>query len=684
MLQNVFQAIAARDAQQALALAEQAVAAQPDSHEAQHALGLAKQLAGDLAGAAAALDRAIELAPDQAGYHVTRAALALGMGDGERADVELGNAISSDPNRLSAYIFGAQLALARGQADEAEKQLKLAQRVAPEHPVVIAIEGNIASLRGDHDKAERLLAAAAQASPRDSLIIASLGLAYLRHGRHAFAEQALRRALELNTEQVQMRWALIEALGRQNRIDEVISELQQLLQRRPQDRRALTLLGDALLRTGQLDLALPVFQRLFALRPLALPAFDAVCNLLTRVGRDGEARELLEQQLALDPASDALWQRRAALAAGQSADLLAVVTRWREALPDSAIQRGVSAQVAEARGELDLAEAEADACLAAQPNLLSALQVKVRALLRRDPAAALAMAEQVAEQSRGDVGRRAAHAWRGLALDLLGRPAEASQAFRAATELADPQAQLPTLIALPAAGAAVAPAGEGATPRLLWGPPGSRVLELVGLLRRAESLHMLDDRFGAGPRGDGLWPPRRDGVIANQRGWNEQLQALGFAPERTLDWLPHWDGRLEHALPEALLIAVLSDPRDLLLNALVFGGPQPWPAPAPRAMAAWLAQALELLVERQQRAPARTVLIEAAELAEQPAAVIARVADLLGIEAAIDVSGLEQARLAPGGAPLCFAPGRWREFSAGFAEEFALLAPVARKLGYPD
>ncbi|MCK7592247.1 tetratricopeptide repeat protein [Pseudomarimonas salicorniae] len=675
MQQEILEAIGRKDAETALRLARDAVAANPEDAEAQHALGLSLQLSGDHAAAAEAFDRAIALAPHTSRYHVARAALALGQRDAERADSEIRAALAADPNQLNAYVLAAHLAISRGDADDAERQLKLAQRVAPDHPVVIAIEGNLAQLRGEHEKAIKLLSSAAERMPEEPLVLASLGLAYLDAGHLAFAEQSLRRALDGQPNALRLRWALVEAKRRQGHLQDLPAELERILAQQPDDPRALALLGDCRLRMGEVDAALAAYRQLIGQRPLREVALDGVMRTLSQSGLHAQAVLLMDEQLERNSDADALWQRRVMLVQGDLEAAGSVLDRWQAALPDSLGQILVRAEYDEACGRAEAAEAGVDKVLAAQPGSSNAAGIKFRLLLRRDPQAALQMAEQFHARAGSPQAKRLTRTWQGFALDRVERHDEAGAIW---LELAESAGQAQALPPIRTQRAEPAPSGKPQA-RLLWGPPGSRVAELVGMLRGVPDLHVLDDRFGPGPRQDGFGPWLADGRATPGARWYAELEMREIPPAQIIDWLPHWDISIDTALPESRLCAVLADPRDLLLNALVFGGPQPWPQPTPEALVDWLQAALGPLVDLPE---SRRLIVDSAQLVDGPDSVAQRVERFFDLQQTPPSEGIETSRRGVSDFPACFPPGHWRRYAKAFDQHFAPLAPLAERLGF--
>jgi tetratricopeptide (TPR) repeat protein len=678
MLQTALDALARRDADAALAAARAATQAEPDRAEAHHALGAALQLGGQLSDAAEAYDRAIALAPQQAQFHIARAALALGQRDLGAASAALGDAVAHDPNALTAYVMNAHMALARGELEQAEQQLKLARRVNPEHPLTLTVEGNLALARGDQETAQRSLHKAAELAPDEPLVLSSLALSYLAAGNLAFAAQSLRRALQAQPDASHLRLMLLQTLRQLGHFDELVAEIEPLLAREPDNWRALNMLADAHLRLGTHDQALDAYRRALAAPAAPAHMLGAIINALSSRGLAEHARGLLDELLQDSPGDDLLWAHRLAVVDGNAGDFSLHIEKWLRAVPDSALAMQARATLAEQTGALDAAEAAADIAIARDPMLFDAALIKLRATLRRDPASAIERADALFAIVADPPTRRLCKAIRGFALDRLERHAEA------VADWAEGAAILGNPIPLPPNRPAVtaAPEASGAGAHFLWGLPGSQVFAVATLLRSVPGLHLLDDRFGTGSRPDGLWPPRADGSVATPTVWRSFLERRGFDIAQVVDWLPHWDECIASALPEARLLVVLDDPRDLLLNWFVFGAPQAGPQP-PEHTARWLAQVLEPLAKRIEHGDPRICRVGGEALATEPEAVAARLRGFFSLAAEPRAETLANLGIGPGGLPSSFPPGHWRHYAEPLAAAFALLAPVAQRLGYP-
>ena len=221
----------------------------------------------------------------------------------------------------------------------------------------------------------------------------------------------------------------------------------------------------------------------------------------------------------------------------------------------------------------------------------------------------------------------------------------------------------------------------------LWGAPGSLVERAAWALDQpGHSLY--SDRLGARPPKDFL--QRFDSAEALAGGaldpaaairqWRDALPSRGHRGGPLVDWLAWWDNAflaaLRPHLPEALLLVVLRDPRDMLLDWLAFGGPVPYALPSPAEGARWLAAGLEQVATLHEGDlfPHRLVRLDGIET--DSAAIAKAVAESLDIP----LPAAQQGQL---GAPH-FPAGHWRAYAGPLAEAFAVLTPVARRLGYPE
>lgn len=219
----------------------------------------------------------------------------------------------------------------------------------------------------------------------------------------------------------------------------------------------------------------------------------------------------------------------------------------------------------------------------------------------------------------------------------------------------------------------------------VWGAPGSGVERLAEVLA-AHAEPFRSDRFGPTPPLDGLQDyavvaDLAQGRISGQEvvaKWKSALPSRGVHNGVIFDWLPWWDNALLQALRphlrEAMLVIAARDPRDMLLEWLAFGTVMPFAMPAPARAAGWLAIVLNQVTSlvEEQWFPNRVVRTD--QIGNDPQAA----ATVLGEAMQVDWPAPQSV------GPALFPAGHWREYAQALAEPFAMLTPVAMRMGYPE
>ena len=672
MLANITEAMRRGDTATALKTARELTAAEPGNFAAQHLLGICLRQSGDLAGARAALERAIALSPDQSAVYFSLASLDLAEGKNDAAQAGLKQSLQLDPNQLGAYITLAHLAMARRDLDEAERNLRLAQRVNADHPQVVIAEGYLAQARGNPDQALRCFTFAAQSDPNLLEAQVALGKAFLARGMWPFAEQALSNALRLDpTRSLATLRDLVQARRRQGNAEGALEALNEMVQRNPAALTVRGVRGELLAATGRGTQALDDFLPMLDQQPDHAVTLRLAVTLLVQNGRLDEALARTEAALAQSPTLDALWMIRLDISGRLQEDAKQMLDRWHAANPGSAACLEMIANYFVAQGDMGQAEAWADRALALKPLLYVSGMIKIQARLADEPQAALDQADALlAGTDPGNVEMlRALNGWAGMALDALGRYDEAAERWRRVIAL--PGNLLPPPLQVPAQ-LAVEGGIEGT---LVWAPVGVRAEAVLGSLVNALGPRLRLDRLAAPEPGDGFglvrWPPGHAGA-GTAASWTAAVLAAGRQPVEVVDFLPHLDGYTLASLQGARVLALLTDPRDALLNWMVHGSVQQYEVAADAAVAAdWLGASLDALADHRDAHPDKVVLARLDGDAAQAAEAIETLLALPGPLAALQGNASQ------------FPAGHWRKYAVQFSAEFARLAPAAVRLGYP-
>jgi len=687
MYESLIDALRRGAAAEALSAARDAVAANPQDAMAQRLLGAALHLNGDRVAALEALDAALELTPDDAGLHVERAALLLGQRDLDDAQAALAKAVGLDPNQFAAYIIQGQLALGRGEIDEADRIARLAARVAPSHPQVVAIQGMVALRRGEVDSALAMLAQAAQQAPEEATLRNALGFAYIAKGHFAFAEQCFRKQLEQQPGSVPLRALVADLVRRQGRPLEAADEAAPLLQSDRATPGLQRVVGELELEAGRNERALPPLKAAFAAMPRDLRTLRALVEAWRRGNAFDDARTTLDAALADDAENDNLWRARLVFESFAGPEALAVVERWMDARPDYIPALLARAAIHDQVGEADEADAIAYQIVALAPGHAQAELRIINRLLNTDANAAVARVRGLLERAETDDARQILRQLLGRCLDAAGHTDEAVSTWVALrAELANQRLPLPpqtdTLGELPP----VTPVAESAAGVLwLWGPPGSLV-ERVAMNLDYAGAPMRMDRYGVQPPQD---PLQRYGTAQELREgrldggslisqWRAALPSRAIPDGYVFDLLLWWDNVLLHALrthlPEVALMFALRDPRDMLLEWLALDSPHRFAIESPEIAARWLATVLTQIAELVEGDLFEHRLLKLDDIAYTPEALAGAIGDALGtpLPALPDLAGPQ------------LVPGRWRAYTGPLATAFAVLTPVAVRLGYPE
>lgn len=674
---------------EALAAAQAAVAERPDDAAALRALAFTQQATGDAAQALASLDRAIELAPDEADAHFARAGLLLGAGQVDAAREALSHSIGLDPNLFGAYLLQAQLALGRGDLDEADRLRRLATRIVPSHPHLSAIEGTILLRRGDAVAAQQILANALQAAPDDPHVGYALAFTYMAQGHLAFAEQALRKVRENVPAAKNLHALIADLMHQQGRPADAAAEIAPLLADPAHATPGLhRIAGELELEAGHPERALPHLRTALAAKPDDRRILSAILQAWQRLDATDDARSTLDAALATTPDSDDLWQARLALEPVGGDVAQAVVARWRAAMPKSVMALETRMAIQNMTGDQAGADTTAQQILALEPGRRSAELRVLNQLMDRDPPAAVERCRQLLERTAPGVSRRLVQSWLAMAQDHAGQVAGAVSTWSALQAGIAPE-RLPLWSPSTARSdwpelAPIAP--DAVRTAFLFGAPGSAV-ERVAVLLGANLPVFRRDRFGPRPPRDGFQKFSTIAALADGdsaeaatlvSGWRAALPERGIASGPVIDWLPFWDNALLNVLrpqlPEATLLVVVRDPRDMLLDWLAFGGPTPVALADLAAGAQWLATVLNQLaaLHEQDLYPHQWLRLD--DAADDPAALTALVGGALGLDLPVPPAGALGTRR--------FPAGHWRAYAQALAEPFAVLTPVARRLGY--
>lgn len=688
MYEPIIEALRRGAAADALSAARDAVSAQPQDAQAQRLFAAALRLGGDREGALTAIDQAIALAPEDANLHFERAGLLLQERQLDEAQAALARTIGLDPNQFPAYIVQAQLALGRGDLDEADRLTRTAARISGDHPHVAALEGMVALRRGDADRALSILTQACERAPDDPQLRNALGFAYLGKGHFAFAEQAFRGLLEKDPAARPLRALVADIVRRQGRPGEAADELAAMLDQDASP-ALLRFVGELELEAGRAAQALPRLRAALATGPGDRRTLTALIEAWRQLDDPADARATLDDTLAQHPQEPDLWLARLSIEPFAGDESRAVVARWLEAMPEFVPAHEAHATILDAAGEREQAAAVAMRITELVPGHTQAELRVIDGLMQHDADAAQARVESLLARAVDPQVKRSLRQLLGRTFDRAGQPDAAAATWAELhAETVSERLPLPVPTTEITQWPDLAPLPEPAPGvLLLWGAPGSLVERIAVTFEHADG-PLRADRFGPQPPRDPLQrydtpPALVDGTLDGAylvAQWRAALPERGITDGNVFDWLPWWDNALLLALrphlPEAVLMIALRDPRDMLLEWLAYGSPASFALESPVIGARWLAEVLMQVAELHEEDlfPHRLVRLDI--IADDPVELAQAIGD------ALETSVAPAPAQALG--PQHFAPGHWRAYAEPLASAFALLTPVAQRLGYPE
>ncbi len=261
----------------------------------------AKRIAGDKAGARAALEALALAHPDEVMIHHELGLIANAMKDHNRAATAFSRVITLEPDYRDAWrLFGDAL-IKTGQAAEA------GEAYVRNHELWARRLEKLEAA-ADDGRGPFLLRYLA-ANPTDvniSLLAAQLEIKVNRFGD---AEARLVEVLRLVPDFRLARFALAQALHRQTKAEEAIRQLDILLETDPRNVACLNLKGLALSHLGDYARALAYYEKLLGENSNNAAYWVSYGHVLKTVGRFEDAVAAMRKAIALRPnLGEAYWQ----------------------------------------------------------------------------------------------------------------------------------------------------------------------------------------------------------------------------------------------------------------------------------------------------------------------------------------------------------------------------------------
>ena len=282
---------------------KQALLHDPNSIEAQVALGKIFWLRNDLTKADQEFKAAAELAPVRSAAPLLYAEFKARTGAADEAKARLNVITQEAPDFLPAWRLLAQIAFTEGRFNDS---LNLLENIVLRDPANIEarlLQAQVRMVKGDVKEALETLENLNTRFPRFPPIKHQLARAYLNDGDSAKAIDMLKQAIAVNPEFTEAILLLGEINLQAGDPTQVIASMLSLLNKRPELIEAQLLLAQAYQSLGRLDDAAAVFREQIRVSPRNAQAHFLLGLFLLRQNKIEEARKAIEAAQQLSPES---------------------------------------------------------------------------------------------------------------------------------------------------------------------------------------------------------------------------------------------------------------------------------------------------------------------------------------------------------------------------------------------
>lgn len=347
----------------AVTLAQQLAKRQPENPGIQNLLGSALAAKGDAAGARAAFERTVKLAPTFVEPRLNLARLDIGDRQFDIAEKRLQAILNTEPKHVDASVEMARLMdgrnkpddaqrwleraddvaganlkpgvqlvefhLARGRPDRAREALKRLQAKAPEALLVLLTQARVALAGNDTSGARSVLTRASTLANYDAPALAQIATLQLQAGDLAGAGHTLDKALNDRPDHLRARTLMAEVELQRGEVAKAEQRAKAILAAEPKLAVGHVLMGQVALAKGQLPAAIESFRRAHQIDQSS----ESLSRLFTATElRDRPAAIALAEQWLRTRPRDATILRTVADARARSGNMPAAKAAYEELL----------------------------------------------------------------------------------------------------------------------------------------------------------------------------------------------------------------------------------------------------------------------------------------------------------------------------------------------------------------
>lgn len=287
--------------QEAAALYQQILAAEPQHADALHLLGVLANQLGKPELAVDLIRRAIAVKPDATAYHNNLGNALKARGEPAAAEASYRRAVALDARNADAHLNLGVLMEEQRRMTEARASYEQAVQLAPGSIAAQIGLGNVLAALGEGERALKHLKKAVSAEPRHAPAHTAYANALLASGRREEAKASLERALELDANSPDAHFNLGNWYLKGKEFAPAIEHLKRSLALKPGQADAFNNLGLAYAEVKEIDASKENYLHAIELNPAYADANFNLGNLLAGENLHREAIECFDRAVALQP-----------------------------------------------------------------------------------------------------------------------------------------------------------------------------------------------------------------------------------------------------------------------------------------------------------------------------------------------------------------------------------------------
>jgi tetratricopeptide (TPR) repeat protein len=252
-------------------------------------LGKAYLSAGAEGGAEKNFQLALSMDPACIACEQSLAEIAERQGETEKALALLITAKKLAPDDPEVLFQFGKVCLERNLLEDALPALTKAVALKPDHEPYVYVLGSAKVAQGKLGEARSLFGGLLEKHPRDAVLKYSVGAVDYMDGRYAEAEAALKESLKIQADQVAASYYLGLTYEANGEDDRAAREFRELLKGHPEHAPSCVQLGSILVRKHEFGEAQQLLERGIALDPDSVQGHYQLALLLRRLGKTEES-----------------------------------------------------------------------------------------------------------------------------------------------------------------------------------------------------------------------------------------------------------------------------------------------------------------------------------------------------------------------------------------------------------